>query len=106
MPNILDIMYSKDLLKEPSFSLCIGTEGGYLTLGGTRNDKHLKDEIKQTITFKHRTDFQVRIKQVRVSPPSLSWGVSRSTGREGNSNRSRCCSTRGRPTPTSRSSCT
>jgi hypothetical protein len=43
---------------------------------------------------------------VRVSPPSLSWGVSRSTGREGNSNRSRCCSTRGRPTPTSRSSCT
>lgn len=59
-------MYNQNLIRSPSFSLCFGTEGGFLTLGGNRKDKHLKGEKKQTIPYNHRTDYQVKVSRVKV----------------------------------------
>ena len=43
-PNILDMLFRNHNTSNKSFSLCLGTEGGFMTLGGYNKEKHLKRE--------------------------------------------------------------
>jgi len=58
-PNFLDMLYESHKAKNKNFSLCLGTNGGYLTFGGYNVNKHMKGEPVQTVpyTFNYRVKF-------------------------------------------------
>jgi hypothetical protein len=50
-PNFIDSLYDAHKAKNRNFSLCLGTNGGYLTFGGYNVKKHIKGEPVQTVKF-------------------------------------------------------
>lgn len=51
-PNFLDMLYKTHKAKNNNFSICLGTNGGYLTFGGYNVNKHMKGEQIQTVPYK------------------------------------------------------
>lgn len=61
---MLDLLFRQNALQTNSFALCFGHEGGFMTLGGYRSDKHLAGEEIQRV--KYYGNYLVHLKSVRV----------------------------------------
>lgn len=70
-PNMLDLLFRQKALNSNSFALCFGHDGGYMTLGGYRSDKHLKGEGIQKVKFSG--NYMVSLKSLRVDVSHTDW---------------------------------
>lgn len=50
-PNFIDSLFIDHKVKNRNFSVCLGTNGGYLTFGGYNVNKHKKGEPIQTVPY-------------------------------------------------------
>lgn len=67
-PNFLDGLYKSHQAKTNSFSLCFGSDGGFLTFGGYNSAKHIKGEVPQTIRYTGH--YYVDISLISAGPPT------------------------------------
>jgi len=51
-PNFIDTLFKSRESNTKNFSLCLGTNGGFLTFGGYNASKHLPNESIQTVIYK------------------------------------------------------
>lgn len=65
-PNIMDIFSIKKDVKDDSFSLCHGDVGGFLTLGGFNEHKHIKGEIVQSIEWIQGSNYGINIENFEI----------------------------------------
>lgn len=64
-PNFIDNLFSSQKSKSKNFSICLGTNGGYLTFGGYNVAKHIRNEKIQTT--KYTKNYLVAIESVGVN---------------------------------------
>lgn len=64
-PNFIDSLFKSRQSNNRNFSMCLGTNGGYLTFGGYNVKKHIKGEGIQTITY--TKNYIVDVKNVSVN---------------------------------------
>lgn len=64
-PNFIDALFSSQKSKSKNFSMCLGTNGGYLTFGGHNVNKHIAGE-KIQIT-KYTKNYMVPITSIGVN---------------------------------------
>lgn len=50
-PNFIDDLYESNKAENRNFSICLGTNGGFLTFGGYNVMKHIKKEPVQTVDY-------------------------------------------------------
>lgn len=64
-PNFIDALFSSQKSKSKNFSMCLGTNGGYLTFGGYNANKHIAGEKIQTT--KYTKNYMVPITSIGVN---------------------------------------
>lgn len=67
-PNFIDTLFKSRESNTKNFSLCLGTNGGFLTFGGYNASKHLANEKIQTITY--TKNYLIQITNVSVNQPN------------------------------------
>ena len=53
-------MYRQKILNSNSFSLCFAVDGGYMTFGGYRSDRHVKGQTIQKTSYVDNYEVSVR----------------------------------------------
>jgi hypothetical protein len=66
-PNFLDELFDVHQDNSKSFSLCLGTDGGFMTLGGYNVAKHMPGEEMQTVPFIRGSNYIVEVYQINVT---------------------------------------
>jgi len=73
-PNFLDELYDVHQDHSKSFSLCLGTDGGFMTLGGYNVNKHMPNEDIQTVPYLRGSNYIVEIYGIDVvGGPDNKW---------------------------------
>lgn len=61
---MLDLLHKQKVLASNNFALCFSRDGGYMTLGGYRSNKHVPGEPVQTVAFTE--NYKVGILSIKV----------------------------------------
>lgn len=62
---MLDLLHRQKVLDTNNFAICFAREGGYMTLGGYRPDKHLPGEPVQSVPY--TDNYKVGVLGVKVN---------------------------------------
>ena len=66
-PNLIDQLYNGGHIVTRGFGLCLGTYGGFFTLGKLRTDRHKKGAKTQTLNYIANTNYMISVFSVSVN---------------------------------------
>lgn len=64
-PNFIDSLFASKKANTKNFSLCMGTNGGYLTFGGYNVNKHIANETPQTVPYFE--NYMIQIENISIN---------------------------------------
>ena len=68
-PNFLDSLHEYKHVRSKNFSLCVGSNGGYMTIGGVNKYKQVPKEKSQVVPFDPKSsDYQIEIIDILFKP--------------------------------------
>lgn len=67
-PNFIDSLYKAHKVESKNFSICLGTNGGYLTFGGYNVNKHIRGEKIQTVPYQN--NYQIKFNGPGMDKPA------------------------------------